>query len=119
MCRVELLNTRDVLELLGVSKQRVSALARDHRLIALPQGARMRFPAWQFSTTDPQDREALAAAHLERVSSGHVSPSTAASWFQEEHPELDARDPVSYLRDGGDRTHLLTVASRDAARLAQ
>jgi hypothetical protein len=114
-----LLETRDVVDLLGVSKQRVSTLVRDHRLIALPQGGRMRFPAWQFATTDPQDREALAAAHQEIVRTGAVSPWTAASWFQQRHPELDARDPVSFMRDGGDRTRLLAVAGRDAARLAQ
>jgi hypothetical protein len=114
-----LLDTRDVVELLGVSKQRVSALARDHRLIALSQGGRMRFPAWQFATNDPEDREALAAAHHELVGTGSVSPWTAASWFQQEHPELDARDPVSFVREDGDRTRLLAAARRDAARLAQ
>jgi hypothetical protein len=114
-----LLETRDVVELLGVSKQRVSTLARDHRLIALPQAGRLRFPAWQFAATDPQAREALAAAHHELVSTGVVSPWTAASWFQQRHPELDARDPVSFVREGGDRAHLLAVAGRDAARLAR
>ena len=114
-----LLETRDVINILGVSKQRVSTLVRGGRLIALPQAGRVRFPAWQFATNDPQDREALAAAHHEIVAAGSVSPWTAASWFQQPHPELDARDPVSFLRDGGDRALLLEVASRDAARLAQ
>jgi hypothetical protein len=114
-----LLETRDVIDLLGVSKQRVSTLARDHRLIALPQAGRMRFPAWQFAIAEPQGREALAAAHHELVATGSVSPWTAASWFQQAHPELDARDPVSFVRESGDRDRLLEVASRDAARLAQ
>ncbi|MDQ3607444.1 MAG: helix-turn-helix domain-containing protein, partial [Actinomycetota bacterium] len=44
----ELLDTRDVVEIIGVSRQRVSRLVADRRLIALPQGGRPRFPAWQF-----------------------------------------------------------------------
>ena len=114
-----LLESRDVVELLEVSKQRVSTLAREHRLIALPQGGRMRFPAWQFAATETSDRETLAAAHRELVDTGALSPWAAASWFGEEHPELDGRDPVAFLRQGGARSRLLDVARRNAARLAQ
>jgi len=114
-----LLESRDVVELLAVSKQRVSTLARDHRLIALPQDGRMRFPAWQFAVADPHDREALAAAHRELVTTGALSPWAAASWFRRDHPELDGRDPVTFLRRSGERARLLEVAGRDAARLAQ
>lgn len=114
-----LLETRDVVDLLEVSKQRVSTLAREHRLIVLPQGGRQRFPAWQFAASEPQDRECLAAAHQRLVEVGALSPWTAASWFQHEHSELEGRDPVTFLRDSGDRTRLLAVAGRDAERLAQ
>jgi len=114
-----LLESRDVVEILGVSKQRVSRLARDHRLIALPQGGRMRFPAWQFAAADAGDREALAAAHRELVDGGALSPWAAASWFREEHSELDGSDPVTFVRQGGARSRLLDAARRDAARLAQ
>jgi hypothetical protein len=114
-----LLDTRDVVELLDVSKQRVSALAREHRLIALPQRGRQRFPAWQFAASEPEDRACLAAAHRQLVEVGALSAWTAASWFQQEHPELGGRDPVTYLRKGGDRAQLLRVAARDADRLAQ
>jgi hypothetical protein len=114
-----LLETRDVVELLSVSKQRVSTLARNHKLIALPQGGRLRFPAWQFATADAEDRESIAAAHAVLTEQGAVSPWAAASWFRAVHPSLDDKDPVAYLREGGDRSRLLEVAERDAARLAQ
>jgi hypothetical protein len=114
-----LLETRDVVDLLAVSKQRVSTLAREHRLIALPQGGRQRFPAWQFAASKPQDRECLATAHRQLVQVGALSPWTAASWFQQDHPELEGRDPVGFLLETGTRTRLLTVAGRDAERLAQ
>jgi hypothetical protein len=114
-----LLDTRDVVDLLKVSKQRVSTLARDHRLIALSQGGRLRFPAWQFAVREAGDREGLAAAHRQLVESGGLSPWSAASWFQGGHAELDGKDPVEFLRTGGNRERLLTVARRDADRLAQ
>ena len=114
-----LLDSRDVVDLLSVSKQRVSALARDRRLIALPQGGRLRFPAWQFATANADDRAAIARAHETLTEQGAVSPWTAASWFREAHPELDGKDPIAFLREGGDRSQLLDVARRDAARLAQ
>lgn len=114
-----LLDTRDVVDLLSVSKQRVSTLARDHRLIALPQGGRLRFPAWQFATGTSADRECIAEAHGKLTEQGVVSPWTAASWFRERHPELGGMDPIAFLRAGGDRSQLLDVAQRDAARLAQ
>jgi hypothetical protein len=114
-----LLETRDVVALLDVSKQRVSALARDRRLIALPHGGRVSFPAWQFATTDARDRECIATAHAMLTDQGAVSPWTAASWFGEQHPGLDGKDPVAFLRAGGDRRRVLDVAAQDAARLAQ
>jgi hypothetical protein len=114
-----LLEARDVVELLLVSKQRVSTLARQRRLIALPQDGRMRFPAWQFAVNEASDRETLAAAHRELVDTGALSPWAAASWFGEEHAELDGRDPVAFLRQGGARSRMLDAARRDAARLAQ
>ena len=114
-----LLETRDVVELLGVSKQRVSTLARDRRLIALSQAGRLRFPAWQFATSDTEDRECVAAAHAALTEQGSVSPWAAAAWFREPHPSLDDKDPVAFLRGGGARSRVLEAAARDAARLAQ
>lgn len=114
-----LLETRDVVDLLAVSKQRVSTLARDRRLIALSQAGRLRFPAWQFATSDAEDRDCIAAAHAALTEQGSVSPWTAASWFRAQHPSLDDKDPVAFLRGGGDRSRVLEAAARDAARLAQ
>jgi hypothetical protein len=115
----QLLETRDVVELLKISKQRISALAREHRLIALPQAGRSRFPAWQFTLADANDRACLAAAHHRLVDTGHLSPWSAASWFQAPHPELGGQDPVSFLRAGGDQGRILQTASRDAERAGQ
>lgn len=115
----QLLETRDVVDALKVTKQRVSKLVKEHRLIALAHAGRSRFPAWQFAVTDTNDRDCLAAAHRRLVERGGLSPWSAASWFQAEHPELDGKDPVAFLRAGGDRTRVLTVAGRDAERAGQ
>lgn len=111
--------TKDVVATLGVSRQRVSVLARAHDLIALVDEGRLRFPVWQFAGTDREDRSTLAAAHRLLVEDGAVNPWSAASWFITDHPDLDGLAPVSWVQSNGDHRRLLTAAERDAARAAQ
>lgn len=116
----ELIEARDVSELLGVSRQRVSRMVTEGRLIALPKGSRgHRFPVWQFADLGRGSRADLATAHDVLVSEGNISPWSAASWFITEHPELEGQDPIRFLREGGDPSRLQEVAERDAARAAQ
>jgi hypothetical protein len=115
----ELWDTQEVMRTLGVSRQRVSKLAQQHRLIALPDEGRLRFPAWQFAVVGADDRASLATAHHDLVDIGRVDPWSAASWFLSGHPELDGSDPVAWLRKGGSSEQLLLAARRDAARAAQ
>lgn len=112
-------DTADVVSVLGVSKQRVSTLVKERRLIALSRGGRLDFPAWQFAGTDAEDRAYLAQAHEKLVSEGAIDPWSAASWLLAPHPELDDRDPVDWLRHGGEWQRVLAAAGRDAARAAQ
>jgi hypothetical protein len=114
-----LMDVNDVVGLLEVSRQHVNAMAQQERLISLSQDGRRRFPAWQFAGTTTAQRRCLAAAHHELVAQGGLSPWTAASWMQTDHPELDDQDPVTFLRNGGQCDRLSTVAGRDAARAAQ
>lgn len=114
-----LVDANDVASLLGVSRQHVHTLATQHRLIALSQDGKRAFPAWQFAGTNTEQRTCLAAAHRELVETGHLSPWSAASWMQADHPELDDQDPVAFLRSGGDCARMRTAASRDAARVVQ
>lgn len=115
----ELLDTRDVVDVLGVSRQRVSKLVAEHRLIALPHAGRPRFPAWQFAAPSGEARDLLAASHQALVDTGGLSPWSAASWFQAGHPELDGEDPVGFLRAGGEHGRILRAAERDAQRTRQ
>jgi hypothetical protein len=74
----QLLETCDVVSLLEVSKLRVSTLVQDHKLIALSDRGRLRFPAWQFAVRHSALRECLAQAHWQLVDSGGISPWSAA-----------------------------------------
>ncbi len=113
------LETADVMDVLGVSRQRVSRLVSERRLIALSQQGRWRFPAWQFAIDRRDARERLAAAHAALVETGHLSAWAAASWCVTDHPELEGLDPAGWLRDGRDGEAVAKVAAKDAARLAQ
>ncbi|MGI8757284.1 MAG: hypothetical protein ACR2MB_15795 [Acidimicrobiales bacterium] len=115
-----LLDGRDVEQVLGVTRQRVSVLARQHRLVVVPgEGGRRRFPAWQFARLDGVQRAALGQAQHVLVSDGGVSPWSAASWLVSVQAELDSATPAEYVTGGGDLAHLAAVAARDAARSAQ
>jgi len=114
-----LLETKDVVELLRISRQRVSALASKQRLVVLSGAGRLLFPAVQFAGTTAEQRSALAKAHNVLVTVGGIDPWSAASWLITNHPELDEHDPISWLRSGGNAPQLLTVAHRDAARAAR
>lgn len=115
----ELVDAREAAELLGVSRQAISRMVADHRLIGLPKASRgYRFPAWQF-TLNAYDRAQLARSHQILVSEGKMSPWSAASWFINEHPELNGIDPVRFVRSGGSARRLQETAERDALRASQ
>lgn len=113
-----LLSTADVRELLGdVSRQRVSGLLDEHRLVGLrDQGGRLRFPAFQFK--DGRPIEALVAAFW-TVAAEAETDWTAAAWCVAPDELLDDLSPVEWARDGADPARLGRVASHDAARLAR
>lgn len=111
-----LLRARDVAELLGVTKQRVSALTTAGRLIALrAQDGSIGYPAWQFA--NGRTWEPLVASFRALSSSG--SEWSAASWCVTPHPELETSSPVRWLATGGSGEILLEVAERDAGRLTE
>ena len=114
-----LLSAEQARELLGVSRQRLSQLASQGRLMVLADrsGGR-RYPAWQFGQ-DGRPLAALVAAHRVLVTDGNMSEWSAASWCVHEHPELDGRSPHEWAASGEDDERLALVARRDAARAAR
>jgi len=114
----KLFETRDVAEVLGVTRQRVNTLAGQVRIIAVQtQSGQWRYPAWQFDL-GPEQRQQAASAHRTLVEDGRLSPWTALSWLTSRHPDLAADDPVSAIRDG-QADQVLVAARRDAHRAAQ
>jgi hypothetical protein len=112
------LSSAEVGEMLGgVTRQRVSELAREQRLIALQEhSGRIQFPAMQFSNGQPL--QSLVRAFW-TVAEAPVDRWTAASWCVAPHDGLDDLSPAQWARRASDSERLLLVAKRDAARLAQ
>ncbi len=111
-----LLDTAEVRELLGVSRQRVDELLRSKRLIALLDSAGHRqYPAFQFH--DGRPLQSLIAAFW-TLADAAISPWTAASWcIASDDDALEGLSPVAWAHDGRDDADLARVARQDAARL--
>ena len=112
-----LLTSAQVSELIGgVSRQRVSELLGQHRLIGLrDRSGRLHFPAFQFS--DGQPVPALVDAFW--AIAEHASDWTAAGWCVSADPDaLEGESPAQWAKAGRDAERLARVARQDAARLA-
>lgn len=110
-----LLSSGQVRELLGVSRQRVNELLRQHRLIALTDSAsRSRFPAFQFGERGPL---AVLIGVFWAVAAS-VNEWTAAAWCVAPDEALDGLSPLEWVRQGRDPQRLDRVARQDAARMA-
>jgi hypothetical protein len=88
------LETKAVVELLGVSKQRVSALAKNHRLVVVPDAGRLRFPAVQFAGASPGQRAWLAKGAPDAGDRRAHRPVVGHE-LARHHPELEDQDPIS------------------------
>ena len=115
----QLLKEADACARLQVAPETLHRQVRRREMIALPlRDGQAVYPAWQFDT-EVEQRHVPARAHVHLARTGQVSAWTAASWLVTPHPELDGASPVAFVRAGGDAAKLLTVAQRDAARLAE
>jgi hypothetical protein len=117
----QMLDTGEVTDRLGVSRQAVAKAVDAGRLIALPAGKTRRFPIWQFSFTDhleirPQVAELVAAF---REVYPEVHPLQIAGWARTPQPELDGISPEVWLDEAGDLEPALVAARRTASALAQ
>ncbi|MGH9382152.1 MAG: hypothetical protein ACRD2Z_16305 [Thermoanaerobaculia bacterium] len=111
-----LLRARDVAELLGVTKQRISALTTAGRLIALhAQDGSIGYPAWQF----PNGRTSKPLIASYRALSETGGEWSAACWCVTLHPELEQSSPVQWAAAERSGDVLVRVAMRDARRLAE
>jgi hypothetical protein len=116
-----LLDTSQVCERLGVTRQAVAKAVGSGRALAIPVGKSRRFPAWQFSfghevAVRPEVAEVLGAF---RSVYPDVRPLQVASWAMTPQPELDGSPPARWLEDARPLEPVLVSARRTAAALAQ
>lgn len=79
------------------SRPVVNKMAREGRLLAIPDGRTLRFPTWQFDL----ESETGLLPHLEEVLGVmDASPFRKATWFLTENPRLKHQKPLDLLRVG-------------------
>jgi excisionase family DNA binding protein len=116
-----MLETGEVCEQLGVTRQAVAKAVDAGRLIALPAGRTRRFPAWQFAFgAETQIRHEVAEI-VTAFQEGYpeVRPNHIASWAMTSQPELKDMTPSAWLEEAGPREPLLDAARRAGWALAQ
>ena len=111
--------TTELTELLGLSRQALQKRVRNHTLIGLPGKQTTHYPQWQF---DFKRGEILPAA--ERVlrafrSNGEFDPYMIAAWMNEPRAELEEARPADLLKDEGRVEELFELVRAVAKRWAQ
>jgi hypothetical protein len=112
-----LLETEQVQQMLGLSREEVEEATSRKLLLALKnQRGAIRYPAIQFSSSG----ELLPAisAILEIFDGAVQTPSTVASWLVSPKEYLDGDTPVAWLRGGRNPRVVIAGAEQAAARLA-
>lgn len=92
------LTTRQVMEILGVTRQAVARARQDGRLVALPLGTgRYVYPSWQFGPSGP----VKGLRELQRaLDDGDAGPWTLTAFVLAPNSRLDGDTPLNVLRRG-------------------
>jgi len=91
------LSVDQVAALLGTSRQTPHDRAKARTLLAVPDGGRLRFPAWQFDADGPDGVIEGLPAVLRALRIGAL---TAVRWLTLPNAVLDKRTPLAALRAG-------------------
>ena len=86
-----------VATLLGTSRQTPHDRAKARTLLAVPDGGRLRFPAWQFDADGPEGVIEGLPAVLRALRVGALA---AVRWLTRPNAVLDKRTPLAALRAG-------------------
>lgn len=116
-----MLDTAQVCERLGVTRQAVAKAVAAGRLVSLPAGRTRRFPIWQFRTGEQFEirSEVGEIVSLFRHFFPEVRGLQVASWAMTSQPELDGSTPATWLESGRPFQPLGDAARRTAAALSQ
>ena len=91
------LSVDQVATLLGTSRQTPHDRAKARTLLAVPDGGRLRFPAWQFDADGPGGVIEGLPAVLRAL---RVGALTAVRWLTRPNAVFDERTPLAALRSG-------------------
>jgi hypothetical protein len=116
-----MLDTAQVCDRLGVSRQAVAKAVNTGRLLALPAGNTRHFPTWQFSFGERTEIRREVGEVLRTFRDGYpeVRPLQIASWAMTPQPELKDETPAAWIERGAAIDPLLDTAGRTASGLAQ
>lgn len=116
-----MMDTAQVCELLGVSRQAVAKKVAAGQLLALPAGRTRRFPTWQFHLGAHTEVRVEVAAILTafRDTYPDLRPYQVAAWAMTPQPELGGDTPARWLEAARPPESLVTAARRAGAALAQ
>lgn len=116
-----MLDTAEVCDRLGVTRQAVAKAVAAGRLLALPAGRTRRFPLWQFRVGERFEirSEVGEILSLFRHFFPEVRGLQVASWAMTSQPELDGSTPATWLETGRPFQPVGDAARRAAAALAQ
>lgn len=115
------LDTTQVAQLLGVTRQALAKRQQTGSLLGLPGDGTTWYPTWQFDTGEgrirPEVRDVLGAF---RDRHDDFDPLVVAAWATTPQDEdLAGETPSQWLRAGRDQDQLRRAAERAAARLSR
>lgn len=93
----ECFSTKQVSNLLGLSRQTPHDRVKAGKLLAIEDGGQLWFPRWQF---DPDGPNGVVEGLTEVLSALSVGPFSKARWLSKPNQTLEGRTPIQALKSG-------------------
>lgn len=115
------LSTREVTELLHVSRQALAKRVQSGGLLALPGSRTTWYPSWQFDRAHRDVRRCVREilAEFRRALGDDFDPLTIATWMNSPNSELDDMSPGEWVAKDAPSAPVIDLAREFAARLGQ
>ncbi len=107
------LDTSEVVELLGITRQALNSRKKTGSVLALPASGTSIYPTWQFDAGTIRDvtRQIVAAF---RATDREISLFTIAAFAQSPQPELENETPARWIASGRKNEQVVLAARRAA-----
>lgn len=115
----ESLDTREVCDLLGVTRQAVAQRVSKGAMLALPGRRSRQFPRWQFDLDRGQVNDVVVGVLSQfRERLGRVDPYLVVGWAVTGQPELFGVSPEEWIVGGRPARPVMDAAARAAEAAA-